>query len=291
MNEDIAPDTPPAVQQLELPTTVWERLRRAREDAGKSTVQIAEETRIPRRMIEAIEAGDIAALPTGPYAVGFAKGMARALGLDEVAYADEVRALTSERLTFTPTEIYQPVEAGHIPSRMLAWTAAIIALLLVIAYSIWRGYGSDPAEMATAAGAEAAQIPGTPDTSATAAAPATTPLNDSAPLQLVALSEVWFGLNDDTGRLVFYRTLRAGERYVVTPEQRGLTLRTIRPQALQLVVGDRTLPQLGPDDRLVKDVALDTAGLAARLAGSGTAPRVAATAGPAVAPTPVTAIP
>lgn len=287
MNDEDTPDTPPVLQQLELPTTVWERLRRAREDAGKTTVEVAEETRIPRRMIEAIEAGDIAALPAGPYAVGFAKGIARALGLDEVAYADEVRALTSERSTFTPTEIYQPVEAGHIPSRTLAWTAAIVAVLMIIAYSIWRGYGSDPAEMAAQPGAEAAQTPGTPGSVASAPAVTAAPLSDAAPLQIVAVSEVWFGLNDDTGRLVFERTLRAGERYAVPAEQRALTLRTGRPQALQLVVGDRTLPQLGPSDLLVKDVALDTAGLAARLAVPGTA-ATPATAGPprALAPTP-----
>ena len=77
----------------ELPLMgVGERLRRAREAAGKSLAEIAAETRIPQRHLTLIEDGAFDALPARTYAVGFSRSYASAVGLDPRAIADEVRA-------------------------------------------------------------------------------------------------------------------------------------------------------------------------------------------------------
>lgn len=56
-------------------------LRQAREASGRSVDEIARQTRIHRRYIEAIEAGDGDALPPGPYVPAFLREFARAVGL------------------------------------------------------------------------------------------------------------------------------------------------------------------------------------------------------------------
>lgn len=260
---DIPAEFPPQTGQLELPMAAWERLRRAREDAGKTVQQLAEETRIPRRMIETIESGDFSTLPKGPYAVGFARAMARALDLPDAPIAEEIRLQMRGGTQTVVYDAYEPVEPARIPSRVLAWTAALVAVAMIVGYGLWRGYGTDAVDMVGAAATTTTPNPAPAD-GARPAGPAPAPTND-APLTVRASGDVWFGLNDETGRLVFERTLKAGETYIITAEQRGLTLRTGRPQNLRLVVGDRELPQLGPDDLLVRDVALTTAGLVARL--------------------------
>lgn len=56
-------------------------LRQAREATGRSVDEIARQTRIHRRYLEAIEAGDASALPPGPYVPAFLREFARAVGL------------------------------------------------------------------------------------------------------------------------------------------------------------------------------------------------------------------
>jgi hypothetical protein len=58
-----------------------QELRKARESLGRSLDDIAATTRINRRHIESIEAGDLGALPTGPYVQAFLKEYARNVGL------------------------------------------------------------------------------------------------------------------------------------------------------------------------------------------------------------------
>nr|MBO2483703.1 hypothetical protein [Bacillota bacterium] len=57
-------------------------LRQAREDRGLSLREIARETKIPVRHLEALESGDLASLPGPVYAKAFLRHYARAVGLD-----------------------------------------------------------------------------------------------------------------------------------------------------------------------------------------------------------------
>src|SRR5882724_9625858 len=57
-----------------------EELRQAREAQRRSIDEIATRTRINHRYIEAIEQGDLASLPSGPYTRAFLREYARAVG-------------------------------------------------------------------------------------------------------------------------------------------------------------------------------------------------------------------
>jgi cytoskeletal protein RodZ len=255
--------------QQELPISVGDRLRQAREQAGLTTQEVADQTRIPRRHIEAIEGNRLSALPSGPYAVGFARAIARIVGFPEDEAASLMRsemARGDHRHASPMADQFEPVDSARIPPGRYAWTAAIIGLLLIGAYTVWRTMGDAvPADESAANGGTStstAQETASAAASGDAAEPAA---GLAGPLIVRASGDVWFGLNDPaTGRLVFERTLRAGENYAVTEEQRGLLLRTGRPQNLRLVVGNREVPQLGAADLLVRDVALTPTALAER---------------------------
>ena len=104
--------------------TIGSRLRRAREAAGIGVPALAAQTRISQRQIEAIEAGDFAALPGRTYAIGFSRSLARAVGLDEAEVAAATRAELSERQgedPRRPVQTFEPGDPARVPSARLTW--------------------------------------------------------------------------------------------------------------------------------------------------------------------------
>jgi transcriptional regulator with XRE-family HTH domain len=65
-----------------MPSDLALRMRQTRETLGISLVEAERITKIRRKYLEAIEAGDFAQLPDGPPSRGFIKNYARYLGLD-----------------------------------------------------------------------------------------------------------------------------------------------------------------------------------------------------------------
>lgn len=65
-----------------MPSDLALRMRQARETLGLSLIEAERITKIRRKYLEAIEAGDFAQLPDGPPSRGFIKNYARFLGLD-----------------------------------------------------------------------------------------------------------------------------------------------------------------------------------------------------------------
>ncbi|MCS7055871.1 MAG: helix-turn-helix domain-containing protein [Thermoflexales bacterium] len=68
-----------------MPSELAQRIRDARNARGITLDQAEQATRIRRRYLEAIEAGDFAQLPDGPPGRGFVRNYARYLGLDPEA--------------------------------------------------------------------------------------------------------------------------------------------------------------------------------------------------------------
>lgn len=283
--EEVAPE-PEHVTQ-----TAGQQLRAARTERNKPLADYAASLRISEAMLDALERDAIHELPPGPYAAGFARSYALALGLDDKAIVSEIRAAQRQGAGHASSAYvaYEPVEPARVPSRLLAWTAAGIALTMVIAYLVWKSSvlqpdAATPPPPATTASTPAATNaqPATP--AVAAAAPTTGPaIADDAVIRIAASSQVWFSLEDENGRSQFDLTLRGGEFYTIKPQQRGLRLRTGRPQSLRILVGEQRLPQLGPDDAVISGVVLDAASLGQRLRAPAptTAPSSPSTALPA----------
>lgn len=264
-----------------FPQTVGERLRATRIASGFDLNDIAGKTRVPMRHLEAIERSDYSALPSVTYAIGFARSFARAIGADETAIARDLRA----ELGRTPTEDseytpYEPVDPARVPSRLLAWTAAVLAIVLLVGYLAWRSdwLGGDAA---TVQSAPVAAVP-TP----VVAPPAAAPVTPSATGQVVvtATAPVWLRIYDKADKVLLQREMAAGEAYSVPLDADTPMIRTGRPDALKVTIDGQDVAPLGAPETTVRDVQISAKALIAR-GTPAAAPASASASVPALTPT------
>ncbi|HEU0043889.1 helix-turn-helix domain-containing protein [Sphingomonas sp.] len=255
------------------PASAGETLRAAREAHGLTIADIVARTRIPTRHLEAIEEGDYAGLPSSTYAVGFAKGYARAVGADEVAIAAQVReevARLGRAAAYVP---YETADPSRVPSRGVAIAGLGIALAVLILAVLWYGTtlfrGGGASE---GAGAEQAQVA---DASVPGAAPVVAPAAPVAPtggqVILAANDEVWLRVYDADDKTLFIGTMKAGDRFEVPATARDPMINVGRPDKLQVTLNGSAMPPLGTGERPIKDVRVSGAAVAARLADAGAA--------------------
>ena len=254
------PDRPAAP----VPQAAGARLRAARDAQGLTLAEVGQRTRVPLRHLEAIETGDLAALPSPTYAVGFSRAYARAVGLDDVAVARDVRAELAKVERAPEYVPYETADPDRVPSRGLAIVGLGLALAILILAGLY--YGSDLFR------------PGAPaDTAATAAAaPGTTMPPVAAPTRAaprqVSLAageqEVWLRVYDAADTTLYLGTLAPGAKFDVPPDANRPMINVGRPDQLRVTVDGRPVPPLGDGRRAIKDVPVDAAAMAARLSGS-----------------------
>ncbi len=244
-----------------FPQGVGERLRIMREAAGLDLNDVATRTRIPLRHLDAIERGNYAELPSPTYALGFTRSYARALNVDE---APLVAALREELGREDPAKRghlpYEPVDPSRVPSRLLAWTAAGLAVLFAIAYGVWRSqaWGPDNAAMPPVV-VTRSEVPAAAPATSMPSAPAT-----AGSVVLTATAPVWFRIYDGSKTRLFEKELAVGESYTVPDNAVEPKILTGRPDALRVTVGGREVAALGPAEKTIKDVGVSAAALAAR---------------------------
>lgn len=252
---------------------VGERLAAARQAQGLTLDDIVQRTRIPRRHLEMIEAGNHSALPAIPYSAGFVKTYGQTLGLDGAELSRDFRSEVAqmEQVRHVP-EPFSPADPARMPSRMLAFVALGVAVLLALAYMVWRGGRLDPDERTSlAAGTSASSAPtaqpapATPQLPPTAVAPAPA-------IAITANQPVWVRIYERGGATLFQGEMAVGQRFEMPPNAVDPLIRTGRPQALQVSVGTAAIPPLGPADRTISDVSLRREALLARLAPPPVAP-------------------
>jgi cytoskeleton protein RodZ len=268
-----------------FPPRVGDRLRAAREAAGYDLNDIGTRTRIPMRHLESIERGEFSTLPSPTYAIGFVKSYARALDLDEIEFARDVRVeLGRSEPMGREVHFTELTDPARVPSRLLALTALAIVIIAAIGYFAWRNqyFGeSAPAPTVAAAPDATAPAPGVAPPPANGAAAAPAP-SATGQVTLVASVPVWLRITDGNGGRLYEKEMAAGERYDVPREANDPRILTGRPDALKVMIDGREVAPLGPPERTIANVALSAAALAARPA----AP--AAPAPVATPPAPVT---
>ena len=238
------------------------KLRAAREAQGLSVQDVATRTRIAQRQLDAIERDDYSALPGIPYAVGFARAYARTVGLDEVAIAADVRdAVHNSELGASRYETFEPADPARVPSRVLAWTAAAIVIVMVAGFAIWRTQLlTPPTEHEIAAREEAPAAVPKPAASAQPAAPAV------QTVMFTANDDVWLRIYDEAGERLKDGIMKKGESFTLPTNARNPMILTDRPQALTVTVGGKAVAPLGSPDRTISDVPVSAEALLARAA-------------------------
>lgn len=237
-----------------------EQLKRAREAKGLSLDDVASQTRIPIRHLQAIEREDWDALPAPTYAVGFARNYANAIGLDGAAIGLELRERLggAVRSRAPSPEYYEPADPSRMPPRGIVLGVTLFVGVLIAIYFFWfSSYNRQdvPALDIPAEGPQAA--PATPAAAPQAAA--------GQPVTLTATGEVWLRVTDGPGGPQLYSgNLIAGQTWSVPQGAQHPLIRTSRPQMLRASVGGRDLGPLEPVERAISDVSLLPQDLAAR---------------------------
>ncbi|MBA4808432.1 helix-turn-helix transcriptional regulator [Brevundimonas sp.] len=77
------PDWKDIAPSIAESATLGDGLRRAREQSGKSLAELADETKVHTRFLIALEQNDWSSLPSRVFVIGYVRGYAAALGLDE----------------------------------------------------------------------------------------------------------------------------------------------------------------------------------------------------------------
>jgi len=220
--------------------SVGERLRAAREEKGLSLEDLAAQTRIPRRHLEAIESAEWDRLPAPTYTIGFARSYASAVGLDRTEVADQLRGeMGRQRSMPTASEVFEPADPARTMPKGLV-IGAILAVIALVVLMSWLNRRSleqpDDTANTVAAPAAAPQQPAAPPPAAAA----------QGPVVLTASEAVWLQVAEKGGATLFSGTLQPGQSYTVPATATAPMLRTGKPEALKATVGTAAAPALGP---------------------------------------------
>jgi cytoskeleton protein RodZ len=267
-----------------FPATVGEKLRGAREAQGLELSEVAARTRIPQRHLEAIEKSNYEGLPSITYAIGFAKSYARAVGVDEVDIARDLRIeLGRNPERAAPSPSYEMEDPTRVPPRGLALAMVLLVVVAMIGFGLWYGTGLF---RGSAPPPETLIIPesNSADTENMAAPVA------GGQVTLVALDTVWMRVSDANDQTLFEKEMAKGERYDVPLNADRPHVRTPRPDRIQVLINGSSVPPLSGSAALV-DVEVSAAALQARGQPAASAPASIPTPGasskPVVAPTAV----
>lgn len=253
---------------IESAPGVGARLQAAREATGLTLEQVAAETRIPPRHLVAMEAGEFGKLPGRTYAVGFARTFAKAVGLDQDEIAAGVRGELDQQSeeSYRPAS-FEPGDPARVPSRALGWFAAFAVLLLLAGgFVFFRSIFAPAGELPSLVEQQKAQQQPHKATAtvrpAGVAAPATNP---AGTVVFTALQPgIWVKFYDAHGKQLLQKQMAQGESYTVPADAQGPLLWTGRPDALAITVGGKPVPKLAEQQRIMKDVPVTAAALAAR---------------------------
>jgi len=167
----------PVLLELDPDLGLGEALAAARRSRGLRIDDITRITRIRGPYVTAIEAFDLAALPSRPFVIGFIRAYARALGLD----AESVVARFRVEAPDPEACLQAPVKVDHQKSwaSRLVVLAASVIVVSVVGWNLWRHAHAEGPRSFAAAPLAPASSGGL--NSVTLGAPLPTPPEASAP--------------------------------------------------------------------------------------------------------------
>jgi cytoskeleton protein RodZ len=252
---------------------VGEQLKVERERRGLTLDDIAGQTRVPMRHLQAIEASQYEKLPGSTYAMGFTRSYARALELDDAKIGKELRIELVENGAAgyqTNAQMYEPADPSSVPSRLFAWTAGGTALLVLIGFLIWRAYFMQGGTVTAIAPLDSAQ---SAITEAATEAPSAAPsqnVNAGGQVTLTAKDVVWIKIYDADNKRIFEAEMKAGDAFMIPKDANNPKILTGRPQAIAATIDGKEMPPLGEADRTISNIGVSAAAFAERAKAAGT---------------------
>jgi len=269
-----------------------EELRDARLALGLSIEDVAEQLRIRRVYLVALEEGRVKDLPSPAYAVGFVRNYAGALGLDPGDMVRRLREAAAGAVRKADLVFPEPVPERGFPAGVVVLVGAVIAVGAYIAWYNWAGTGNRtvdavppvPARLEPAARTGEAlrpAPPGSPAATAPAASlgpvgvpalpvptqvpvqiplpPVVTPAAppaDQSRITLRARAEIWTQVRDTRGnQTLISRNLRQGESFTVPPRE-GLLLSVGNIALLEVLLDGQPAPAFAGAQGVRRDIPL-----------------------------------
>lgn len=246
--------------RADFPMPVGDRLHAARIAQGLSLDDIATQTRVPLRHLEAIERSAWDDLPAPTYSIGFAKAYAEIVGLDRKEIGDELRIeLGGGRAATTVTETFEPADPARVPPRTLAFVTVLSGAVILAGFGYYRTVALGDVQPQIV---DVADVPAPGTGSAGTGSAETGPGGRSRsilPVVITASEPVWVKIYERSGADIFEATMTAGQSFTVPADAVDPLLRTGRAELLRVSVGTETAPPVGPASSLVKDVSLKAA--------------------------------
>ncbi len=259
----------PVAGSIPAQVGLGEQLRAAREAAGLTLDQIAQQTRVSSRYLVNIEAGQFSELPGRTYAIGFSKSYAKAVGLDpgDVAamVAAEMDARQPSAVVRQPA--FEPGDPARVPSARLGRLSVVaVAVLLVGLFFAARQMFAPAAQLPSLI--EPQDVAQRTAQQPAAIRPARQPQPAAAsagPVVFTALEEgIWVRFYTAQGVQLMQKLMAEGERYTVPGDVAAPLLWTGRPDALAITVGGRPIARLAEGVEIIRDVPVTAQALLAR---------------------------
>jgi cytoskeleton protein RodZ len=269
------------VDIAELPlASAGQRLKHARESAGKSLAEVSAATKIPERLLVAIEDSQFSSLPSRIYAIGFSRSYARWVGLDEIAIVSEVRAEldgAAPTMEVPTTQAFVPGDPARVPDRRLAMVAGVGALAVLIGGLVfWHGAGNPAGSLPSILPADAPAVSQHAQTVAVASGQSAGPNAAAVPaplpapatggsVSLSALSAgIWVKIYEASGKRFFEGQLAQGQSFTVPADAQAPLIWTARPDALAITISGKPVPKLSEKQKTMKGVPISATALLAR---------------------------
>jgi len=261
--------------------TFGEELKREREIRGISLKEIADETKISKRFLEAIERNDHKTLPAPVFTRGFVRQYARYLGLNteemvnryNFAAAGDDRIEKSAHLDrlVQPVVPDVPVRKSIPPAYARIDRNVYITIGIVIALALVGWWAYRIKQQRAAEQAEARPVVVASTSALAAPQPASPPVQvssntDTLRLTLDVNDDSWVTLEAD-GKTVISDELKAGEHHTYEAKDR-FRFKTIgNAGGVVVTLNDVRSPALGREQQVIHDRVFDREWLRAHASG------------------------
>lgn len=253
--------------------SIGDTLRQARNQLGLTLDDVAVQTRISRKYLDAIEVGDRSVIPAGFFYKSFVRQYAALLSTGDSGLADEIEEMLASEQSAAPVEKHDPflkaispdpIYYSAPPSSPSTWNASIstYAFLLVLAlagstglYMWWHRTqqaqaAADLARPKKPVREQPQPAAATPVAPVAAAAVAPAPANpeDKIAIDISANALTWLSLTAD-GKSLFSGTLQPGESKTFAARENA-RLRTGNAGGIDVKFNGKALGPLGPNAQI-----------------------------------------
>jgi len=260
--------------------TFGEELKREREIRGISLKEIADDTKISKRFLEAIERNDHKTLPAPVFTRGFVRQYARYLGLNaeemvnryNYAAAGDDRIEKSAHLErLVQPVVPEPLVRKGIPpvyARVDRNVYITIAIVIALALVGWWAFRLKQQRAATEQAETRPVVVASTSAVAPRPQPAPPPVQNADTLRLTldVNDDSWITLEAD-GRVVISDEMKAGEHHTYEAKDR-FRFKTIgNAGGVVVTLNDVRVPALGRERQVVHDRTFDREWLRAHASG------------------------